>query len=60
MSRFLERLKQAFRDEEYRHSYADEFLNTYIATQIKTLREQRRPPWRQYGGDLPGLRKAYG
>lgn len=47
MSRFLERLKQAFQDKEYRHSYADEFLNAYIATQIKTLREHHRPPWRQ-------------
>lgn len=33
--------KDAFKNKEYRHGYADEFLNTYIATQIKVLREQR-------------------
>lgn len=26
------------KDEEFAHAYADEFLNTYIATQIKVLR----------------------
>src|SRR5208337_164435 len=34
-------LKQAFKDKDYRHGYADEFLNASIATQIKVLREQR-------------------
>ncbi len=33
-------LRQSFRDKEYRHGYVDEFLNAYIATQIKVLREQ--------------------
>lgn len=28
-------------DEEYRYAYAEDFLNTYIATQIKVLRDQR-------------------
>lgn len=30
-----------FRDEEYRYAYAEDFLNTWIATQIVILREQR-------------------
>jgi transcriptional regulator with XRE-family HTH domain len=34
-------LRQEFHDRDYRHAYADESLNTYIATQIKVLREQR-------------------
>ena|ERR1017187_1167876 len=36
-----ERPPRAFRDEEYRYAYAEDFLNTWIATQIVTLREQR-------------------
>jgi transcriptional regulator with XRE-family HTH domain len=36
-----EELVEAFRDKEYRESYAEDFLNTYIATQIRVLREQR-------------------
>lgn len=34
-------LKQEFRDPEARRDYAEEFLNSYIALQIKTLRLQR-------------------
>ena len=34
-------LREEFKDKEYAHAYLDEFLNTYIATQIKVLREQR-------------------
>lgn len=30
-----------FQDKETRHIYADDFLNTYIATQLKVLREDR-------------------
>jgi transcriptional regulator with XRE-family HTH domain len=41
MSELIERLRTDFQDEEYRHSYAEECLNTMIATQIKILREQR-------------------
>src|ERR1039457_3125984 len=36
-----ERPPRAFRDEEYRYAYAEDFLNTWVATQIVTLREQR-------------------
>jgi transcriptional regulator with XRE-family HTH domain len=41
MSEFIDKLRSEFQDEEYRHAYADECLNTMIATQIKVLREQR-------------------
>lgn len=34
-------LKAEFQDEEYRYAYAESFLNTKIAAQVKTLREQR-------------------
>lgn len=41
MSELREHFKDAFRDLEYRHTFAEESLNTSIATQIKVLREQR-------------------
>ena len=41
MNKLLNRLRTYFRDKETRHYYIDEFLNEYLATQIKVLREQR-------------------
>ena len=41
MNELTEKLRQDFKDEETRHIYAEDFLNTYIATQIKVLREER-------------------
>lgn len=41
MSDLRSNLHQDFHDKEFRHVYADESLNTYIATQIKVLREQQ-------------------
>ncbi len=41
MSPSLRDLREEFRDPEYRQAYADDYLNTYIATQIQVLREQR-------------------
>ena len=35
------KLKRELRDAEYRYAYAEDFLNTSIATQIVVLREQR-------------------
>lgn len=35
-------LKSEFQDEDYRYAYAESFLNSKLATQIKTLREQRK------------------
>lgn len=34
-----------FKDKEYAHEYMEEIINTFIATQIKALREQRE--WTQ-------------
>jgi transcriptional regulator with XRE-family HTH domain len=41
MSELVEKLRSEFQDEEYRNSYAEECVNTMIATQIKILREER-------------------
>jgi transcriptional regulator with XRE-family HTH domain len=38
-------LKEELRDPEYSEGYAESFLNSYIATQIKVIREQRK--WKQ-------------
>jgi transcriptional regulator with XRE-family HTH domain len=35
-------LKEELKDEEYRYAYAEDYLNTHIALQIKVLREQRQ------------------
>lgn len=40
-----ESLREEFQEPEARHDYADEFLNSYLALQIKTLRQQRQ--WTQ-------------
>jgi len=42
MSPLGDKLKKSLgSSKDYRHGYVDEFLNAYIATQIKVLREQR-------------------
>ena len=41
MSKLTDKLRVYFQDKETRHIYVDEFLNEYIGTQIKVLREQR-------------------
>lgn len=40
MSELTEKLRAEFHDKETRHIYVEDFLNTYIATQIKVLREK--------------------
>lgn len=40
MSELTEQLRQSFADEEYRNAYAESFLNSYVAAQIKVLREE--------------------
>lgn len=45
MSELADNLRKEFHDKEYRHVYANEFLNSSIATQIKVLREQQE--WSQ-------------
>jgi transcriptional regulator with XRE-family HTH domain len=56
MSELVERLAEEFRNPEYRHFYADECLNTMIATQIKVLREQRNMTQGQLAEDT-GMRQ---
>jgi transcriptional regulator with XRE-family HTH domain len=41
MSELVDKLRPEFQDAEYRHAYADDCLDTMIATQIRVLREQR-------------------
>jgi transcriptional regulator with XRE-family HTH domain len=41
MNDLFQSLKTEFQDEDYRYAYAQSFLNTKLASQIKTLREQR-------------------
>lgn len=46
MTLLADKLKTSFhKSKDYRHGYSDEFLNAFIATQIKVLREQRE--WTQ-------------
>jgi transcriptional regulator with XRE-family HTH domain len=42
MNSLIGKLRNKFQDEDYRHSYAEECLNTMIASQIKILREQQK------------------
>jgi len=42
-------MERDFQDEEYRYAYAEDFLNTWIATQIVALREQRCLSQLQFG-----------
>ena len=44
-----EKLRERLRDREYRHAYADESLNTHLASQIRVLREQRHLSQAQLG-----------
>jgi transcriptional regulator with XRE-family HTH domain len=41
VSDLRDNLRAEFQEPEYRYGYAESFLNTKLATQIKTLREQR-------------------
>jgi len=41
MSTPFDRMNETFHDTEVRHEYADGFLNSKIATQLKVLREER-------------------
>ena len=54
MNELREELRQDFQDEEYAHTYVDDFLNAEIATQIKVLREQRALTQQQLA-DLTGM-----
>ena len=41
MNELRDNLRKDFHDVDFRHIYAEESLNTFIATQIKVLREQQ-------------------
>ena len=41
MSELRSRLSKEFQDEDYRYAYAEGLLNSWIAAQIKVIREQR-------------------
>jgi transcriptional regulator with XRE-family HTH domain len=49
VSELIKDFRQKFQDEEYRNSYAEGFLNSYVAAQIKMLREQRGMTQEQLG-----------
>lgn len=40
MNQLVEQLRQSFQDEDYRNAYAESFMNSHVAAQIKTLREE--------------------
>jgi len=40
VSELIEQLRSSFANEEYRNSYAESLMNSYVAAQIKTLREE--------------------
>jgi transcriptional regulator with XRE-family HTH domain len=50
-------LRDEFRDRDYREAYAEDFLSTSIATQIKVIREQRQLSQKGFG-ELIGTRQA--
>jgi transcriptional regulator with XRE-family HTH domain len=49
MREYHNNLRQEFGDEDYRYAYAEDFLNTWVATQIVTLREQRGLSQQEFG-----------
>jgi transcriptional regulator with XRE-family HTH domain len=57
----LQSLKVEFQDEDYRYAYAQSFLNAKLASQIKTLREQRGMTQAQVAAEMdikqPGYRR---
>jgi transcriptional regulator with XRE-family HTH domain len=61
MSDLFQTLKTEFQDEDYRYAYAESFLNTKIAAQIKTLREQREKTQAEIAAQMgikqPGYRR---
>lgn len=57
MSDLRDKLKIEFQDAEYRYGYAESFLNTKIAMQIKILREQRGKKQSELG-ELIGTKQS--
>jgi len=57
MREYQAALREELRDEDYRYAYAEDFLNTFVAAQIKVLREQRELT-QQDLADLIGTKQA--
>ena len=49
--------KRKFRDQEYRSSYVDSFLDSLVATQIRVLRQQRHLKQGELA-DLAGMKQS--
>jgi transcriptional regulator with XRE-family HTH domain len=58
MNEFQNTLRREFQDEEYRYAYAEDFLNTSIAMQVRVLREQRNKMTQQELADRVGTKQA--
>ena len=58
MNEYHNNLTKEFHDEDYRYAYAEDFLNTSIATQIRVLREQRDHMTQQELADRIGTKQA--
>jgi transcriptional regulator with XRE-family HTH domain len=50
-------LRQSFQDKEYAHAYAEDFVNAFVATQLKVLREQRGLTQAQLA-ELTGMKQS--
>ena len=52
MKDLAKRLIESFRDREYRESYAEEFLSSWISQQLTAVRRQRGKTQQQLGDDV--------
>jgi transcriptional regulator with XRE-family HTH domain len=59
MSDLRQNLLSELRDSDYRYAYAESFLNTKIAAQIKTLREQRGMKQAEVGAAIGTPQSGY-
>ena len=59
MSDLRERLKREFKDEDCRYAYAESFLNTKLAAQIRVLREKRKKTQVEMGAAIGTKQSGY-
>lgn len=57
MNQLLRKLQETFIDEDYRYAYAESFMNSYLAAQIKVLREGKSLTREEFARTL-GTRKG--
>lgn len=55
--KLLDRLRERFKNPEYRRAYVDSFSDSFLATQIKVLREQRKLTQHELA-DRAGVRQS--